>query len=150
MLTYLAVETFVADSDGLLGGEGMNNFYLHRPNDGLTHRLVPWDKDQAFTDLGASIWLRADENVLVRRALAVPDLRAHYLDELARCAALASEDGWLAAQLERLLAAIDPVARDDVRRPHPEDERQAAIAALRTFVAERAARVDDEVARSRP
>jgi spore coat protein H len=149
MLTYLAVETFVSDSDGLLGGEGMNNFYLHRPADGLQHRMVPWDKDQAFTDLGASIWLRADENVLVRRALAVPDLRAHYLDELERCAALASEDGWLAAQLERLLATIDPAARDDLRRPHLEDERQAAIAALQTFVAERATRVIDEVTRSR-
>jgi hypothetical protein len=110
---------------------------------------VPWDKDQAFTDLGASIWLRADENVLVRRALAMPDLRAHYLDELERCAALATEGGWMAAELERMLATIEPAARDDVRRPHREEERQAAIAALRTFVAERATRVLDEVSRSR-
>lgn len=149
MLTYLAVETIVADEDGLLGGEGMNNFYLHRPIDGLQHRFVPWDKDKAFGDVAGSIWLRTDENAIVRRALAFPDLRAHYLDELARVGALVSEEGWWSARLESLLSTIDPAARDDVRRPHAEEERQAAIGALRTFVAERAARVMDEVTRAK-
>ena len=149
LLTYLAVETFLADDDGLLGSEGMNNFYLHRPADGLQHRLLPWDKDRAFGDPTASIWLRADENQLVRRALAFPDLRAHYLDELQRISALASDDGWLSGRLDALLATIDPAARDDVRRPHSEEERQAAIAAVRAFATERPARVLADVTQSR-
>lgn len=149
MLSYLAVETFLADEDGLLGGEGMNNFYLHRPADGLQHQLLPWDKDKAFGDVASSIWLRAEENALVRRALAFPDLRAHYLDELQRLAALTSEEGWWSARLEALVSTVEPAVRDDVRRPHSEEERQAALVGLRTFVAERATRVLDEVMRSR-
>ena len=146
LLSYVAVESFLADPDGLLGYAGMNNFYLHRPEAGAVHRVIPWDKDNAFADPASSIWLRTGENALVTRALGFSDLREHYLQAVTSCAALAAEDGWLANRLEALLTLADAPAIQDLRKPHTEPERAAATAALREFVATRPAQVAGEVA----
>jgi spore coat protein CotH len=146
LLTYLAVETFTSDDDGVLGYAGMNNFYLHRPEAGTQHQILPWDKDQAFGDVDASIWLRVDENVVIRRALAFPDLRAHYLDALRQCVEITSADGWLGAQIDAAAALVDEAARQDVRKQFDETARAESIAGLRTFAATRASRVLAEIA----
>lgn len=143
---YLAVEAFVAQLDGVAGYAGMNNFYLYRPQQEMRQALIPWDQDHAFFDPTASIWLRADENALVRGALAVPELRARYLETLAWLCAAASEGQWLAAELERMLAQVDQPAREDGRKPFPEEERARANEAMRAFVAGRASTVLEEVA----
>ena len=133
----------------MLGYAGVNNFYMFRPTDSLRHVVVPWDKDNAFFDVTSSVWQRVDENAIVRQVLSFPDLRAGYLDALTRTVDAASEDGWLAAELESMLALVDDAAREDQRKPFPEAERAAAIAQLRQFVAERAGRVRAEVAAAR-
>lgn len=143
---YLAVEAFLAQLDGVAGNWGMNNFYLYRSGADTRHRLVPWDQDHAFFDLNASIWLRADENVLVRGALEHPALRRRYLDTLAWLAASLGEGDWLALEVERMLAQIDGGAREDRRKPYTEEERASAVEALRAFVSGRTARVLAEVA----
>jgi CotH kinase protein len=71
----------------------MNNFYLYRYTGRSVHRFLPWDKDTTFQQADSPIFLRADENVLFRRALAFDDLRALYLDVLEQTARSASEDG---------------------------------------------------------
>lgn len=149
LLAYLAVETVLSQLDGVLGYAGMNNFYLHRAAGDTRHVLIPWDQDVAFFDATSSIWLRADENAIVRRVLAVPAWRSPYLDELARCAALLDEEGWLAGELERFVALTDGAARADGKKPFGEAERAAAIDGLRAFAAERGARVRAEVAQAR-
>lgn len=149
LLTYVAVETFTSDNDGMLGYAGMNNFYIHRPLDGTQHQVVPWDKDQAFGDLESSIWLRTNDHVIVSRALAFPDLRAHYLDELQRCAELAMTDGWLLARLDEIAALVDEAATQDTRKQFDEATRAETLAQMRTFAAERASRVLADVAQAR-
>ena len=149
LLAHVAVEAFVSELDGMLGYAGVNNFYMFRPTDSLRHVVVPWDKDNAFFDVTSSVWQRVDENAIVRQVLSFPDLRAGYLDALTRTVDAASEDGWLAAELESMLALVDDAAREDQRKPFPESERAAAIAQLRQFVAERAGRVRAEVAAAR-
>jgi spore coat protein CotH len=146
LLTYLAVETFTSDNDGVLGYAGMNNFYLHRAETGTQHQILPWDKDQAFGDPDASIWLRVDDNVIIRQALAFPDLRAQYLDALRQCAEITSADGWLGAHIDAAAALVDEAARQDVRKQFDEAARAESIASLRTFAVTRAARVLTEVA----
>ncbi len=143
---YLAVEAFLAQLDGFAGNWGMNNFYLYRSGADTRHRLIPWDQDYAFFDLNASIWLRADENVLVRGALGHPALRQRYLDTLAWLAASLGEGDWLALEVERMFAQIDGAARQDQRKPYTEEERASAVEALRAFVSGRTARVLAEVA----
>ena len=149
LLAYLAVETFTSDNDGLLGAWGMNNFYLHRGAQGTQHQIVPWDKDQAFGDVDAGIFLRAEENVLIRQALASPELRAHYLDVLQRCAEIAATDGWLAAQVDAAAALVDAAAAQDVRKQFDEATRAETLAALRAFAVDRPARVLAQVAGAR-
>ena len=149
LLAYLAVETFTADNDGLLGAWGMNNFYLHRGAMNTQHRIVPWDKDQAFGDVEAGIFLRVDENVLIRQVLEFPDLRAHYLDMLQQCAEIAAADGWLAAQIESSAALVNAAAAQDVRKQFDEGTRGEALAALQAFALHRPARVMAEVVAAR-
>ncbi|WP_396626054.1 CotH kinase family protein [Luteitalea sp.] len=141
MLTYLAVETFTADNDGLLGYDGMNNFYLQRPDAGTQHQFLPWDKDQAFGDVATDVFLRTDENVLVRQALAFPDLREAYLAALQQVAGLADADGWLASEFEATAALVDEAARQDMRKQFDEATRAEALASLRAFIAARGALV---------
>jgi spore coat protein CotH len=145
LLAYLAVETFTSDNDGLLGEWGMNNFYLHRGADGTQHQIVPWDKDQAFGDVEAGIFLRAEENVLVRQALAFPDLRAFYFDKLQQCAEIAAADGWLATQVDGAAALVDAAAVQDIRKQFDEATRAETLAALRAFAVDRPSRILSQV-----
>ena len=62
--------SFLAENDGLLGDDGMNNFFLYRPAGSKRHRFLPWDKDNSFLSPDYSIFERADENVLFPRAFA--------------------------------------------------------------------------------
>ena len=149
LLAYLAVETFTSDNDGLLGAWGMNNFYLHRGADGTQHHIVPWDKDQSFGDVEAGIFLRAEENVLIRQALSFPDLRAFYLDKLQQCAEIAAADGWLAAQVDASAALVDAAAVQDVRKQFDESARAETLAALRAFAVDRPSRVLSQVVSAR-
>jgi len=145
LLAYLAVETFTSDNDGLLGAWGMNNFYLHRGAEGTQHQIVPWDKDQAFGDVEAGIFLRADENVLIRQALAFPDLRAYYLEKLQQCAEIAAADGWLAAQVDAAAALVDAAAAHDMRKQFDEATRAETLATLHAFAADRPSRILSQV-----
>jgi hypothetical protein len=127
----------------------MNNFYLHRGAEGTQHQVVPWDKDQAFGDVEAGIFLRAEENVLIRQALAFPDLRAFYLDKLQQCAEIAATDGWLTAQIEASAALVDAAAVQDVRKQFDEATRAETLAALHAFAVDRPSRVLSQVQSAR-
>ena len=50
VVTHVAIETFLAELDGFLGGSGMANFYLYRPVATNVHRLLAWDRDTTFQD----------------------------------------------------------------------------------------------------
>ena len=47
-MKHVAVETFVAENDGLLGYAGMNNFYIYQFQDRPQFQVITWDKDNAF------------------------------------------------------------------------------------------------------
>ena len=149
LVTHVAIETFLSESDGVLGYAGMANFYIYRPLGSDRHRLIVWDKDQTFAAVDSPIFLRVEENVLVSRALALPDLRALYLDVLERCARSALESGWLEVEVGRLSAVIDAAARDDPWKPYSNDAHHASVDALKQFSRQRPGFVLQEVARAR-
>ena len=75
-LTHVAVENFVAETDGILGDlYGMANFYLYRFERKNLFQFIAWDKDATFSWSERPIFDHAGDNVLVRRALAVPGMR---------------------------------------------------------------------------
>jgi spore coat protein CotH len=149
LMRYVAIETFLTEDDGFIGAYGMNNFFLYRPDGSTRHRLLPWDKDNTFMDSSRSIFARTDENVVMRRALGIAELRALYLDTLEECARAAVHDGWLAAEINRLAAlAAAPVAEDTLKQFSTDAFTEAADR-LRAFAAVRSGLVLQEVADAR-
>jgi hypothetical protein len=150
VMTHLAVESFMAEFDGLTGFYGVNNFYFYRFREGLRGQLLPWDKDRTFYAVDQPIMLRFETNVLVRRAMQVPELRQAFFDALAQCATIAMEPdptdprGWLEREVDRQTSQVAPAIADDPVYPFTPDQVQADFAALLAFARTRAAFVSCE------
>jgi spore coat protein CotH len=149
LITHVAIETFLAEGDGFLGGSGMANFYLHRPVASTVHRLLAWDRDTTFQDIETPIFARAADNAIVSRALRFADLRTLYLDVLAQCARAAAEDRWLETEISDAHRLIRDAALADAGKPVSNEEYELAVAHLLSFARRRPAFVLDEAAKAR-
>lgn len=133
LAAQLAVENYVSDWDGLLGYAGLNNFYLsHTP--GAPFKVIPWDKDVEFIDVGLRPSHNVEFNVLARKLWADPAASQRYLTVLL---GLANIGGEIQDELEREFAQIESSAIADRLKPGTNDEFTAAIDKLRQFVRER-------------
>lgn len=120
-MTHLAVETFLAEADGILGTTGLANFYLYRFEKKNLFQFLVWDKDRTFSDPETNIFRNFGDNVLARRALAVPEARRAFLEALLRCAILAGgEKGWLSSQIDRLYSQVQASALQDSNKMCPD------------------------------
>jgi spore coat protein CotH len=146
-VTYVAIEMFLAETDGVLGTAGMANFYLYRPEASERHRFITWDKDRTFSDVQASIFARAEENILFTRALGFVDLRRLYYDVLERCALTAAHEHWLEREVDRLAALVGEAARDDANKPYAQADHEAALEFVRQFAQLRPTFVIQELSR---
>lgn len=110
-----AIENYVADFDAILGDVfGMNNFWLYRYAGTNFHQFLLWDKDASFDSARRPIFEHADQNVLMRRTLAVPGRRNQYLESLNKVAVLAGgSGGWLEWELQREYNLAGPSIRED-------------------------------------
>jgi spore coat protein CotH len=149
VVTHVAIESFLAEGDGFLGGSGMANFYLFRPVASNVHRLIAWDRDTTFQDVESPIFARAAENALMSRALRFRDLRTLFLDVLEQCARAAADERWLESEIAQAHQLIRDAALEDPAKPFSNDEYELAIAHLMSFAQRRPAFVLDEVAKSR-
>jgi hypothetical protein len=149
LVTQLAIETFLAEWDGLLGYAGVNNFYLHRPAGSDRHQFIPWDRDHATIDPDLLIFRRVDENVLVRQALAYPDLLARYLDVLEQTALAAADGDWLENVVREAAALTGPAAVEDTRKPFTNQQQDDEIARVIAFARNRPSSVLGQVALAR-
>lgn len=153
-IRYVAIETFLADYDGILGYWGMNNFYLYRFENTQRFQFLPWDKDYTFMVANQSIWWNLEENVLLRQLMQVPELRELYLDALLEAAQSAGEpvaDGktWLESQIQYAGDQIRAAARADRVRWQAPDLFDEELDRLREFAATRSPFVVCEVQRAR-
>jgi spore coat protein CotH len=147
-MTYIGIEQFTAENDGILGFAGMNNFYLYRSPNTTKHRLFVWDKDQSFLFIDSPI-ATTDANVLFSRAMAYPDLRETYLQTIEQCARISQTDDFLVLEVDRLAGLVFDAARADTRKQFSNDRFDEAVQFLREFAAGRPRQVLDEVARIR-
>ena len=151
-VAYVAIEEFMVEWDGLVGFAGMNNFYLYRSRQTGLSQLIPKDKDAALASVNDSILLRLDTNVLVRRALMVPELRQAFVDALLRCAALADEPGvddprgWLEREVDGETRQIAQAVSEDPVYPASFDQFQATVDQLLDFARNRSAVVRAQIA----
>ncbi len=148
LMTFLAADNYLADSDGFLGEFGVNNFYFVRLNGRRFERMVPWDKDNAMSfDAAHPILQHFDENVLARKAIADGGLRARVLAEFLRMAD--SADGWMEAEINRQLARIRDAAVADPLKPVLErtnGRRDRQLASIRPRTARRGPRAGEQPA----
>jgi hypothetical protein len=144
-VTTVAVEKFTSEVDGLIGYAGMNNFYLYRPAGSTRHRFIVWDRDNAFEETDPSVLLRADENILFRKAMTYADLRDLYFATLDRCARLSAQNGWLEAEIVRSATIIDAAVRQDVLKQFSDEEFDAGVRMLVQFARTRPRSVLNQV-----
>ncbi len=143
LLGHLAVDTYIAATDGFLGDLGMNNFYLYRAKpksaDATSKmKLLAWDKDACFAWYDAPLIYHADENVLTRRILTQPAEVERYVNWLVKVAETAGgEGGWLLSTLDEAVARILEAGLADPNKPYSNSTFEQSIGDTRFFVLER-------------
>lgn len=147
-ITFWAIETLIAHSDGYTGG--VNNFYVYfDPGDNGRATLIPWGTDSVFTPLligagangpGGLVTFQTSE--LARRLSRVPEGAARYEAELRRL----MDEIW---DESSILASIDSYAAQ-VRRAQDDDDYDTELEGLRTWVRERRGEVEGWLAQGVP
>jgi uncharacterized protein (TIGR03437 family) len=156
-LTHIAVETYVADFDCILGDAfGMNNFHFYRFVNKQLSQFIPWDKDNAFDWIDRPVLRNADQNVLMRRLMAIPDYQKYYFEAIAKAAMLAGGDGgWLQQEATREYNQIQQAAYADPNKlylntgnllPCSNACFDAAVAFVQAFAAQRTRFVLSDIA----
>jgi spore coat protein H len=152
LMKFLAAEEFVAAIDGLVGVWGVNNIYLYRPLHDQPALWIPWDRDTTYQWPDLPIDFNAHTNVLVRRAMRVPELRQVFLDTLLHCAAFAVEAaaddsrGWLEREMDREARQIAASVDEDPVKPFSFEQFESEVDVLRSFARTRPALVTCEAA----
>jgi hypothetical protein len=162
---HVAIEHFLTDNDGFNSDySGMNNYYLYQSTNSTNFTFIAWDKSEAFKGgKGYSIFRNifdgpfAGKNVLLARAMALPDIYSAYLDALIDCANSAAQPaagttggpGWLEREINREYAQIRDAARSDPQKLFTNDEFEAEVANLLDFARNRTAIVTQQVAGAR-
>lgn len=147
LMKHVAVQTFLAEPDGLFGTNGTANFHLYRFEHSTRSQFIAWDEDRAFYASDWSIDTFFGDYVLTRRAMEVPALRQAYFDGLLEVVASAMDGGWLEQEIKTRRAQLTPFMHGDPVKPYTNDEYEAAMDALAAFPAARAAFVRSEVSR---
>jgi CotH protein len=149
LMKSIGIEAALAEKDGIVGFFGMNNFYFYRSAVSGQHRTFIWDRDFAFSFLDLSVVRGLDEYAFLRRAFAIPELRAIYLDAAENTVRLIAGNNWLESEIDRLAALIDTSAREDTRKPFTNEFFDEQVEFMRQFARLRPAFVLDEMARVR-
>lgn len=148
-LRLIAGESVLAEWDGILGYAGMNNFYLYLPPASAPAQLFPWDTDHTFHAADYPLLAGAAENVLMRRMLEDPVLRARYFDLVLDAVNLASSGDWLEREITRAYLQIRDAVLSDPLKPYTNEEFDAAYSELLMFARTRPEFVRAEVQRAR-
>src|SRR5262245_38457308 len=148
-LRLIAAESFMAEWDGILGYDGLNNVYLYRPAASPQARPLPWDAHHTFQSADYPLLAGASENVRMRRMLEDPVLRARYFDLVLEAVNSASSGDWLVNEGTRDYQQIRNAVLADTLRPYSIEEFDRAFAELLTFARTRPAFIRSQVQQNR-
>lgn len=138
LIRYAAVEAYIADTDGLRGDVGANNFYIYRRDKDKRFELLSWDKDATFYDYERDLWRGIPESELLRKMLDVPQYRKRYLEVLRELIRVAGpESGWLEQLTVETLEKIRPYAEADPAKRYSRAEFEESVTGLQHFLRER-------------
>jgi hypothetical protein len=123
-LRFWAVEVLVGHRDGYAGNA--NNFFLHRDPAAGRWRFLPWGTDSSFKDGGGAVYAAG---ALAHRLAGVPAMRRRYAAALERLLDEVWDERWLAGEIRRMEALLEPaLAPDEWRRV------RLAVSGVRAFV----------------
>jgi spore coat protein H len=137
-ITQLAIQNFVAQTDGLVGGVGANNFYLYRFAGKNLSVLIPWDQGNAFASFESGFdpppWWNMETNVLASKIWNEPKYRARYLAALLQIADLVSTNGFLLAEAQRDYQQIRDAVYADPLAPYPLSQFEQAHTTTQQYI----------------
>jgi hypothetical protein len=136
-LTHVAVENAITESDGIVGDQGLNNFYLYEYGARNRFVFIPWDKDNTFRSGTWPLYRNLETNVLTRRLTADLAKRQLYADAVSRAVDSYVNPRWLTPQLEIAYKQIQSAARADVHKPYTNAQFEAAVDGVRGVIAAR-------------
>ena len=145
VIRFIAAQVFLAETDGFLGGFGINNFYLYRLENSDVHTFIAWDADNTFYHPEYSIDSGVDSNVLMRDLMGVPEYNAMFFAEMRRNVELAEADDWLNTEAIRQLQRIDTAMKEDPWKPWSNNVYAGAARAMLDFSRARIAFVKCEL-----
>jgi spore coat protein CotH len=90
-MRQVAIENFLAETDGLVGAWGLNNFYVYRAPAATRLTILQWDKDNTLRAADHPIMSGLSQNVITSRALGAGGLLDVYLAALDEAAAASRE-----------------------------------------------------------
>jgi spore coat protein H len=143
-LTYLATENALAENDGFLGHQGVNNFFLYQYGGQTRFIFIPWDKDTSFSSDSYPVTQGVSDNVLARRLLADPAQLRAYQDQLRRAASFVGTS-FLGPKLEQAYSQIRESALADTRKPVDNTQWELAVGGLRGLIAARPGNVQAQL-----
>jgi hypothetical protein len=136
-LTHVAVENALAEGDGVVGDQGLNNFYLYEYGAKNRFVFIPWDKDSTFRSGTWPLYSNLETNVLTRRLTADSAKRQVYADAVVRATTSYVNPRWLTPQLETAYQQIRSAAQADTRKPFTNAQFEAAVDGVRGVIATR-------------
>jgi spore coat protein CotH len=136
-LTHVAVENALAEGDGIVGDQGLNNFYLYEYGAKNRFVFIPWDKDNTFRSGSWPLYRNLEDNVLTRRLTGDPAKRSFYADAVVRAATNYVNPRWLTPQLESAFQQIRSAALADNKKPFTNGQFEAAVDGVRGVIAAR-------------
>ena len=136
-LTHLATENAIAEGDGIVGDQDLNNFYLYEYGAKNRFVFIPWDKDGTFRSGAWPLYHHLETNALTRRLTADPAKRAYYADAVVRATSSYVNPQWLTPQLETAYQQIRLAAQADTRKPYTNALFEAAVDGMRGVIAAR-------------
>jgi hypothetical protein len=136
-LTHVAIENALAEGDGVVGDQGLNNFYLYEYGSKNRFVFIPWDKDNTFRSGTWPLYRNLEANVLTRRLTADPAKRQVYADAVVRTATSFVNPRWLTPQLETAYQQIRLAVQADIHKPFTNPQFEAAVDGVRGVIAVR-------------
>jgi spore coat protein CotH len=135
-LAYLATENAMAESDGMVGEQGVNNFYLYQYGGQNRFVFIPWDKETCLQAGSWPVMQRVETNTLTRRLLTDPANQATYAAALKRAASFVNSR-WLLPQMEATYTQIREAVLTDTRKQVDNATFELGIQGLRGVITAR-------------
>jgi spore coat protein H len=144
-VSFVAVENALAETDGLLGSQGMNNFYLYQYGGQRKFTFIPWDKNTSFSNPSFNLYTRVEENTFVRKLLNDPTWRQRYQDLVKKTVTDVLNSTVLGPKMEAAYTQIREAVLADTKKPYSNNDFELSIQGLRGIIAGRQADVLSQV-----